>query len=45
MCYEKSSDQIKLIDFGHAVIGGDYYEELRAYDVYNLGSGLLILQL
>lgn len=45
MCYEKSSDQIKLIDFGCAVIGGDDYEEIRAYDVYNLGSALLILQL
>ena len=45
MCYAKSSDQIKLIDFGRSVIGGDDYEELRAYDVYSLGSGLLNLQL
>ena len=45
MCYEKSSDKIKLIDFGFSVIGGDDYEEVRKHDVYNLGSGLLILQL
>lgn len=45
MCYEGSSDKIKLIDFGFSVIGGDDYERERTKDVSNLGKELLTLQL